>query len=177
VDGSRSLTARFEWRNRLPFEFRSRWTGRLKIERYPAYRKALNEQIANIKHPRNQTFSGRNAILTVAARFMHVTRARGVAFAVRLFWTPTRSREREMNASEKSLRLVVEKWFAPTPAMPVHVTEFGRTTSTQRRYVRIEALRPAGPLAIFFFQHDDGSWNVFPPIAVMPAMRACRLAA
>jgi hypothetical protein len=76
VDGSRSLTARFEWRDRLPFEFRSRWTGRLKIERYPAYRKALNEQIANIKHPRNQTFSGRNAILTVAARFMHVTRAR-----------------------------------------------------------------------------------------------------
>lgn len=82
-----------------------------------------------------------------------------------------------MNTSEKSLRLVVEKWFAPTPAMPVHVTGFGRTTSNRRRYVRIEALRPAGPLVIFFFQHDDRTWNVFPPIAEMPAMRACRLAA
>jgi hypothetical protein len=82
-----------------------------------------------------------------------------------------------MNASEKSLRLVVEKWFAPTPAMPVRVTGFGHTTSHRRRYVRIEALRPAGLLVIFFFQHDDGSWNVFPPITEMPAMRACRLAA
>ena len=96
---------------------------------------------------------------------------------MRLFPTRTRSKEQEMNASEKSLRLVVEKWFAPTPAMSVRVTGFGRTTSNQRRYVRIEALRPAGLLVIFFFQHDDGSWNVFPPIAEMPAMRACQLAA
>ncbi|MGA3251790.1 MAG: hypothetical protein ABSD12_27180 [Paraburkholderia sp.] len=82
-----------------------------------------------------------------------------------------------MNASERSLRLVVEKWFAPTLAMPVRVTGFGRTASNRRRYVRIEAIRPAGLLVIFFFRHDDGSWNVFPPIAEMPAMRACRLAA
>lgn len=82
-----------------------------------------------------------------------------------------------MNTSERSLRLVVDKWFTPTTATPVRVTEFGRITSTQRRYVRIEALRPAGLLVIFFFRHDDGSWNVFPPIAEMPAMRACQLAA
>ena len=82
-----------------------------------------------------------------------------------------------MIASGKSLRLVVEKWLAPTPAMPVRVTEFGRTSSNQRRYVRIEALRPAGPLVIFFFRQDDGSWNVFPPKTHMPAMRAYPLAA
>jgi len=82
-----------------------------------------------------------------------------------------------MNTSERSLRLVVDKWFAPTPAMPARVTEFGRFTSNQRRYVRIEAVRPEGLLVIFFFRHDDGSWNVFPPISEMPAMRACQLAA
>ena len=82
-----------------------------------------------------------------------------------------------MNDGGKSLRLVVEKWFAPTPAIPVRVTEFGRTSSNQRRYVRIEALRPAGLLVIFFFRHDDGSWNVFPPKTDMPAMRGYPLAA
>ena len=86
-------------------------------------------------------------------------------------------KEQEMNDSGKSLRFVVEKWFAPTPAIPVRVTEFGRTSSNQRRYVRIEALRPAGLLVIFFFRHDDGSWNVFPPKTDMPAMRAYPLAA
>jgi hypothetical protein len=86
-------------------------------------------------------------------------------------------KEHEMNDGRKSLRLVVEKWFAPTPAMPVRVTEFGRTSSNQRRYVRIEALRPAGLLVIFFFRHDDGSWNVSPPKTDMPAMRGYPLAA
>ena len=41
-------------------------------------------------------------------------------------------KEQEMNDSGKSLRFVVEKWFAPTPAIPVRVTEFGRTSSNQR---------------------------------------------
>jgi hypothetical protein len=34
----------------------------------------------------------------------------------------------------------------------------------------VEALRPGGLLSIFFFRHDDGSWNVFPPQAERPAM-------
>jgi hypothetical protein len=49
--------------------------------------------------------------------------------------------------------------------------------SNQRRYVCVEAARPAGSLAIFFFRHDDGSWCVFPPATVRPAMRAERHAA
>jgi hypothetical protein len=56
-----------------------------------------------------------------------------------------------MNADERSLRLLVEKWLTPTPAMPVRVTEFGRIASNQRRYVRIEAMRPAGLLVLFSF--------------------------
>ncbi len=82
-----------------------------------------------------------------------------------------------MNAGQRSLRLVVEKWISPARATSVRITEFGRVTSNQRRYVRIEALRPAGALVIFFFQHDDGSWNVFPPNATTPALSVCQQAA
>jgi len=63
-----------------------------------------------------------------------------------------------MNSDEKSLHKLVDKWLAPAPAMPVHVTQFGRTHSGHRRYVRVEASRPADSLALFFFLHDDGSW-------------------
>jgi hypothetical protein len=82
-----------------------------------------------------------------------------------------------MNTREKSLRLLVEKWFAPTAAMPVRITEFSRTCTNQKRYVRVEALRPTGMLRIFFFRHDDGSWCVFPPQTVRPAMSAYQRAA
>jgi hypothetical protein len=76
-----------------------------------------------------------------------------------------------MRSDEQSLRRLIEKWLAPTPAMPVRVTRFGHARSSQRRYVCVEASQPARPLAIFFFRHDDGSWCVFPPTE-RPAMRA-----
>ncbi|MFP3562659.1 hypothetical protein [Paraburkholderia sp. SIMBA_030] len=68
-----------------------------------------------------------------------------------------------MNSGQMSLRLLVDKWLAPTPATPVRVTRFGRTSANRKRYVRVEALRSTGLLAILFFRHDDGSWCVFPP--------------
>jgi hypothetical protein len=68
-----------------------------------------------------------------------------------------------MNTAAKSLRLLVEKWLTPISAAPIRVTRFGRTGSNRRRYVRVEALRPEGPVALFFFRHDDGTWRVFPP--------------
>jgi hypothetical protein len=71
-----------------------------------------------------------------------------------------------------SLRSLVEKWLAPSPATPVRVTRFGRMRSSQRRYVCVEGLRPAGALAIYFFHHDDGEWRVFPPADECPAMSA-----
>jgi hypothetical protein len=85
-------------------------------------------------------------------------------------------KEKVMRSDEKSLRWLIEKWLAPTPAMPVRVTRFGHARLSQRRYVCVEASRCARPLAIFFFRHDDGSWCVFPP-SDRPAMRADRLAA
>ncbi|MGF6931221.1 hypothetical protein OKW41_000360 [Paraburkholderia sp. UCT70] len=40
--------------------------------------------------------------------------------------------------NEQSLRFQVEKWLAPGPATPVHVTVFSRTRSGRRRYVCVE---------------------------------------
>ncbi|MGF6753645.1 hypothetical protein [Paraburkholderia sp. GAS334] len=82
-----------------------------------------------------------------------------------------------MNAAEKSLHWAVDKWLAPTPAMPARVTRFCHGGAERRRYVCVEALRPGGLLSIFFFRHADGSWNVFPPADARPAMDGHRLAA
>jgi hypothetical protein len=62
---------------------------------------------------------------------------------------------------EASLRSLVEKWLAPTPARPLRVTRFGRTANGVR-YVRVEVLRLGGPLSIAFF-YKDGAWTVIPP--------------
>ena len=82
-------------------------------------------------------------------------------------------KEERMNVAETSLRMLVEKWLAPTPAMPARIARFSRMTPDQRRYVCVESLRPGGTLVIFFFRHDDRSWRVFPPAAPRPAMKAC----
>lgn len=66
------------------------------------------------------------------------------------------------HAKAKSLRYQVEKWLAPT--MPVHVTAFGHARSGGGRYVCVETWQSSGLHALFFFQHDDGYWNVFPPL-------------
>jgi len=76
-----------------------------------------------------------------------------------------------VNTGQMSLRMLVEKWLAPTPAMPAHVARFSRTSTNQKRYVCVEALHPTGLLSIFFFRHDDGSWCVFPPDTERPTMR------
>ncbi|WP_236002269.1 hypothetical protein [Paraburkholderia elongata] len=69
------------------------------------------------------------------------------------------------NTNEQSLRCQVEKWLAPAPARPVHVTAFSRTRLGGRRYVCVETSSPSGARALFFFRHDDGSWCVFPQTA------------
>ncbi|MFM0395102.1 hypothetical protein [Paraburkholderia phytofirmans] len=77
-----------------------------------------------------------------------------------------------MNIAESSLRLLVDKWLAPTLSTPVRVTQFSRTRSNQGRYVFVEVLRAAGPVGLFFFRHDNGRWCVFPPETERLAMRA-----
>jgi hypothetical protein len=75
-----------------------------------------------------------------------------------------------MNTTEKTLRWAVDKWLAPTAAAPARVMRCSRRSGSSRRCVRVEAVRPDGPLSFFFFRHDDGSWNVFPPATVRPAI-------
>ena len=75
-----------------------------------------------------------------------------------------------MERAENSLRWLIEKWFAPTPEIPVRVTRFTRSRSNRNRYVCVETSRPAGSLVIYFFRHDDGTWRVFPPAFERPAM-------
>ena len=82
-----------------------------------------------------------------------------------------------MDTVQGSLRLLVEKWLGPTKAMPARVTRFGGMSSGQRRYVRVEVLRPAGAIAIYFFLHDDDTWCVFPPRVKRPAMSVSSCAA
>jgi hypothetical protein len=82
-----------------------------------------------------------------------------------------------MITTEKTLHWAVDKWLAPTAAMPARVTRFCRTHAHGPRCVRVEAARPSGLLAIVFFRHDDGSWNVFPPAARRPAMNGWRVGA
>jgi hypothetical protein len=67
-----------------------------------------------------------------------------------------------MNA-EKSLHFLVEKWLTPTFSTPIRVTQFSRTRAHRVRYVCVEALRPGGSVALFFFRNRDGTWSVFPP--------------
>ncbi|HEX7909004.1 MAG TPA: hypothetical protein VF534_13070 [Paraburkholderia sp.] len=67
-----------------------------------------------------------------------------------------------MDTEQTSLRSLVDKWLAPTPAKPARLTRFGRTTKGVR-FVCLEIRRLTDPLTIAFFYHDDGGWRVFPP--------------
>jgi hypothetical protein len=76
-----------------------------------------------------------------------------------------------MATAKNSLRVVVEHWLAPDPAKGVRVTEFKNRRSRHECYVCVESLTAAGPIALFFFRHQDGAWRVFPPGRERPAMR------
>lgn len=77
-----------------------------------------------------------------------------------------------MNGNALSLRSLVNKWVAST-AYSAHVTH-GRLSATRRRYVCVEYGSAKGRLAILFFRHDDGSWNVFPPTGDLFATRCAQ---
>jgi hypothetical protein len=77
-----------------------------------------------------------------------------------------------MGSAGESLRLVVEHWLAPDPTTRVQVTHFRNRRSRRECYVCVEAIRADGPVAMFFFRHEDGLWRIFPPRRERPAMRA-----
>lgn len=73
-----------------------------------------------------------------------------------------------MSGQCKSLRVLVKDWFGNSGHF--RVTRPYRSTTMPRRIVRVEVARPSGTLALVFFRHDDGSWCVYPPPIVQPAM-------
>jgi len=82
-----------------------------------------------------------------------------------------------MVAAEKSLRVLVNRWLGAASSHPVRVLLTQRSRSGRICSVCIEAQSPSGPVTLFFFRHDDGSWHVFPPAYRRPAMGMGRLAA
>ncbi|RDU95934.1 hypothetical protein DWV00_27070 [Trinickia dinghuensis] len=75
-----------------------------------------------------------------------------------------------MNSNVVSLRSLIDKWLAPTPASPICVTRLSYARSRPTRCVRVESVGSSGALAIFFFRHANGSWSVSPPELERPAM-------
>jgi hypothetical protein len=84
------------------------------------------------------------------------------------------AKESTMSPTEMTLHEAIEKWLAPAPAMRVHVVRI--RAGMHGRCVCVEAIRSDGPLSIFFFRHDDGWWNVYPPAQARPAMSVWRTA-
>jgi hypothetical protein len=76
-----------------------------------------------------------------------------------------------VSSTKNSLRKVVEQWLVPDSANAVRVTAFRNRRSSHECYVRVETLTASGPVALFFFRHQDGEWRIFPPNRERPAMR------
>jgi hypothetical protein len=76
-----------------------------------------------------------------------------------------------MASGHNSLRQMVEHWLAPDPTRGVRVLEFRNRRSQRECYVCVETLAASGPVALFFFRHQDGMWRVFPPDRERPMMR------
>lgn len=72
---------------------------------------------------------------------------------------------------QRSLRAMVLHWLAPNPVSEVRITEFRNRRARHECYVRVEAFREGGAVALFFFRHEDGAWQVFPPAPARPTMR------
>ncbi|TAL97923.1 MAG: hypothetical protein EPN73_04790 [Paraburkholderia sp.] len=75
-----------------------------------------------------------------------------------------------MSGRERSLRKVVESWLGSEPENRLRITRVSRSRWKLWRYVCVESARGDGAMALVFFRHDDGSWCVFPPAPMRPAM-------
>jgi hypothetical protein len=86
-------------------------------------------------------------------------------------------RESAMRNGQGSLRRLIDKWLGHCGEGTVQVIEFSRTSSNRSRYIRVGGGRSESSLAITFFRHGDGSWNVYPPRGETPMMSTSLLAA
>jgi hypothetical protein len=82
--------------------------------------------------------------------------------------------EEQMSTRERSLSVLVAKWLGQDLMGSARVTRFSQSRQKPWRSVCVETTQPAGPIAIVFFRHDDGSWCVYPPDAKRPTMGFAR---
>ena len=73
---------------------------------------------------------------------------------------------------QKSLRTLVQHWFAPGATHQVKVVDFRNNRARQQRDVCVEVSKTRDRAEMFLFRHDDGMGRVFPPARVRPAMVA-----
>jgi hypothetical protein len=76
--------------------------------------------------------------------------------------------ETHMESHFKSLRELVNDWFGNGERFRITRPDVAKTLSC--RAVQVEVTRSSGTLALVFFRHGDGSWCVYPPSAIQPAM-------
>ncbi|SOE48364.1 hypothetical protein SAMN05446635_0215 [Burkholderia sp. OK233] len=75
-----------------------------------------------------------------------------------------------MYFNKVSLRFIVEKWFGRDSLSSLRVNRVWHARLAGNRCVRVQSSRSEDPVIIFFFRHDDGNWNVFPPEAKRAAL-------
>ena len=76
-----------------------------------------------------------------------------------------------MGTSDHSLREAMTKWLMPNCATPFRIRAF--RLKICRRCVAVDAQTISQTVTIFFFQHEDKTWNVIPPRPNGPTMRVC----
>jgi len=64
---------------------------------------------------------------------------------------------------ERSLRFHVEKWFGRTAISSLEVSRVRPAKLGPNRCVQVVSPQSENRVTIFFFQHGDGRWSVFPP--------------
>jgi hypothetical protein len=69
-----------------------------------------------------------------------------------------------MESGKTTLRWLIGKWLGASATMPARITRMARSHRCRGGCVRVEVAHASGPLAMFFFRHDDGSWWVVPQL-------------
>jgi hypothetical protein len=76
-----------------------------------------------------------------------------------------------MAGGRESLRAMVEHWRNADSSTPVRVARYRSAWANPQSCVQVEAMKPQGPVTMYFFRHEDGRWRVFPPRKELSTMR------
>jgi hypothetical protein len=80
-------------------------------------------------------------------------------------------------AIDPDLLAVIEKWLGAGLASRCRLEDGDSKCSNSRRYIRVEVPGREESATMYFFLHDDGTWNVYPQQDRRPEMFPPRLLA